>query len=194
MNIKDLDPSLEFSPIWRTPPTGREIIRVGRYSEVEYQSNPPSHVPSAVPIGFKTKVASGRHCIIWYKDKQWYIKDTKSSSSTFLNYIRLSASGKESKPFNIKHRDIIPFGINFQGGENSVSRAAKLRIELYDGLVTRSSESATSIVDFIPSTSATSTQNSDPTTRKLVITFRNSISSLNLYRRLVQKPFAVAHA
>lgn len=126
-------PSLVFSPMGRTLPTGRETIRVGRYSERENQPNPASNVPSAAPIGFKSKVVSRRHCEFWYEDGQWYIKDVKSSSGTFLNHVRLSSPGTESKPFPVKDGDIVQLGIDFKGGEEMIFRCVKIRIELNRG-------------------------------------------------------------
>jgi E3 ubiquitin-protein ligase DMA1/2 len=126
-------PSLVFSPMGRTLPTGREIIRVGRYSERENQPNPASNVPSAAPIGFKSKVVSRRHCEFWYEEGQWYIKDVKSSSGTFLNHVRLSSPGTESKPFPVKDGDIVQLGIDFKGGEEMIFRCVKIRIELNRG-------------------------------------------------------------
>lgn len=43
---------------------------------------------------------------------QFYIKDTKSSNGTFVNENRLSASGEESEPVELKSRDIVQFGVN----------------------------------------------------------------------------------
>jgi E3 ubiquitin-protein ligase DMA1/2 len=126
-------PSLVFSPMNRTLPSGKETIRVGRYSERENQPNPASNVPSAAPIGFKSKVVSRRHCEFWYEDGQWYIKDVKSSSGTFLNHVRLSSPGTESKPFPVKDGDIVQLGIDFKGGEEMIFRCVKIRIELNRG-------------------------------------------------------------
>ena len=126
-------PSLTFAPVSRTLPTGSEIIRVGRYSERESQPNVPHNVPSAAPVGFKSKVVSRRHCEFWYKDGKWYIKDVKSSSGTFLNHIRLSPAGSESKPFPVNDGDIVQLGIDFKGGEEMIFRCVKMRLELNRG-------------------------------------------------------------
>lgn len=45
-----------------------------------------------------------------------YIRDTRSSSGTFLNHVRLSAPNQESKPFQLKDGDIIQLGVDYQGG------------------------------------------------------------------------------
>jgi len=123
-------PSLTFSPISRTLPTGGEIIRVGRYSERDTQPNIPHNAPSAAPVGFKSKVVSRRHCEFWYEDGKWFIKDVKSSSGTFLNHIRLSPPGTESKPFPVNDGDIVQLGIDFKGGEEMIFRCVKMRLEL----------------------------------------------------------------
>lgn len=126
-------PSLTFSPVSRTLPTGSEVIRVGRYSERDNQPNVPPNVPSAAPVGFKSKVVSRRHCEFWYEEGKWYIKDVKSSSGTFLNHIRLSPPGTESKPFPINDGDIVQLGIDFKGGEEMIFRCVKMRLELNRG-------------------------------------------------------------
>ena len=45
-----------------------------------------------------------------------YIRDTRSSSGTFLNHVRLSAPNQESKPFQLKDGDIVQLGVDYQGG------------------------------------------------------------------------------
>ncbi|KAJ4423916.1 hypothetical protein N0V82_001344 [Gnomoniopsis sp. IMI 355080] len=126
-------PSLHFSPIARTLPTGGEIIRVGRYSERDSQPAIPVNVPSSAPVGFKSKVVSRRHCEFWYEEGKWYIKDVKSSSGTFLNHIRLSPPGQESKPFPVNDGDVVQLGIDFKGGEEMIFRCVKMRLELNRG-------------------------------------------------------------
>ena len=126
-------PSLSFSPMSRTLPSGKEVIRVGRYSERENHPPVPTNAPSAAPVGFKSKVVSRRHCEFWFEQNKWYIKDVKSSSGTFLNHIRLSAPGTESKPFPINDGDIVQLGIDFKGGEEMIYRCVKMRIELNRG-------------------------------------------------------------
>ncbi|KAI1306419.1 hypothetical protein F5Y03DRAFT_142031 [Xylaria venustula] len=126
-------PSLSFTPVSRTLPTGKETIKVGRYSERENHASVPINAPSAAPVGFKSKVVSRRHCEFWFEKGKWYIKDVKSSSGTFLNHIRLSAPATESKPFPINDGDIVQLGIDFKGGEEMIYRCVKMRIELNRG-------------------------------------------------------------
>ncbi|KAF2011260.1 hypothetical protein BU24DRAFT_353952 [Aaosphaeria arxii CBS 175.79] len=126
-------PSLQFATITRTLPDESAVIRVGRYSERDNIPDIPANVPSAAAVGFKSKVVSRKHCELWCKDGQWYIKDVKSSSGTFLNHIRLSQPNVESKPFPLKDGDIIQLGIDFRGGEEMIFRCVKIRIECNRG-------------------------------------------------------------
>jgi pSer/pThr/pTyr-binding forkhead associated (FHA) protein len=103
---------------------------VGRYSERETQPNQPANLSTAAPVGFKSKVVSRRHCEFWAQDGEWFIKDVKSSSGTFLNHVRLSSPGTESKPFPVKNGDIVQLGIDFKGGEEMIFRCVKIRIEV----------------------------------------------------------------
>ncbi|KAG9242767.1 hypothetical protein BJ878DRAFT_543948 [Calycina marina] len=126
-------PSLIFNPIQRILPTGREIIRVGRYSERDTHPPPQSNIPSSAPVGFKSKVVSRRHCEFWCQGGSWFVKDAKSSSGTFLNHIRLSSPNTESKPFPVNDGDIVQLGIDFKGGEEMMFRCVKIRISLNKG-------------------------------------------------------------
>ena len=126
-------PSLDFPRISRTLPRSSSIIRVGRYSERDTSQDHSPNAPSDAPVGFKSKVVSRKHCEFFYESGQWYIKDVKSSSGTFLNHIRLSQPGSESKPFPIKDGDVVQLGIDFKGGEEMIFRCVKIRVELNRG-------------------------------------------------------------
>ena len=132
-DLRSARPSLVFSPMARILPTGSETIRVGRYSERDAQPVQPPNIPSAAAVGFKSKVVSRRHCEFWYQEGRWYIKDVKSSSGTFLNHIRLSSPGTESRPFPVNDGDIVQLGIDFKGGEEMIFRCVKIRVELNRG-------------------------------------------------------------
>ena len=130
---RSLRPSLTFPPTTRTLPHEDCVIRVGRYSERDVNPNPSPNTPSAAPVGFKSKVVSRRHCEFWCSQGQWYIKDVKSSSGTFLNHIRLSQPSLESKPFPINDGDVVQLGIDFRGGEEMIFRCVKIRVECNRG-------------------------------------------------------------
>ncbi|KAI1004430.1 hypothetical protein K3495_g3784 [Podosphaera aphanis] len=126
-------PSLVFPPMFRILPSGQEVLRVGRYSEKDLPPTQSTNIPSSAPIGFKSKVVSRRHCEFWWSGGTWYIKDVKSSSGTFLNHIRLSAPGIESRPFPVRDGDIVQLGIDFKGGEEMIFRCVKIKVELNKG-------------------------------------------------------------
>ncbi|KAL2075644.1 hypothetical protein VTL71DRAFT_587 [Oculimacula yallundae] len=126
-------PSLVFPPMSRILPTGKEVIKVGRYSERDSNPVQAANLPSSAPVGFKSKVVSRRHCEFWCSGGRWFIKDVKSSSGTFLNHIRLSSPGTESKPFPVNDGDVVQLGIDFKGGEDMIFRCVKIRVELNKG-------------------------------------------------------------
>ena len=59
---------------------------------------------------FDCKVLSRQHAMIIYEDERFFILDTGSSNGTFVNNIRLSKTGEESKMTEIFTGDIIRFG------------------------------------------------------------------------------------
>lgn len=127
-------PSLSFPIIYRTLPNGSSIVRVGRYSERDNNAADALTNPnSTAPVGFKSKVVSRRHCELWCSNNQWYIKDVKSSSGTFLNHVRLSSPGQESRPYPVNDGDIVQLGIDFKGGEEVIFRCVKIRVECNRG-------------------------------------------------------------
>ncbi|XP_019848758.1 PREDICTED: sarcolemmal membrane-associated protein-like [Amphimedon queenslandica] len=61
---------------------------------------------------FDCRVLSRNHALIWFENGKFFIKDTKSSNGTFVNECRLSPSGEESSPTEMRTRDIVQFGVN----------------------------------------------------------------------------------
>jgi len=85
-------------------------------------------------IAFKSKVVSRGHAEIWCENGgTFFLRDTKSSSGTFLNHIRLSAPGVESRPHRIKDGDVVQLGVDYQGGTEEIYRCVKMRVELNRG-------------------------------------------------------------
>ena len=109
------------------------MVKVGRYSERDNHPSNPDSSPDVLPVGFKSKVVSRRHCEFWCTNGQWFIKDVKSSSGTFLNHVRLSSPGSESRPFPVNDGDVVQLGIDFKGGEEVIFRCVKIRIECNRG-------------------------------------------------------------
>jgi pSer/pThr/pTyr-binding forkhead associated (FHA) protein len=108
--------SLHFDPVDRTL-TSFSVVSVGRFTDRSAVSRP--HDPAR--IAFKSKVVSRGHADIWCDNGgKFFIKDTKSSSGTFLNHIRLSGPGAESRPFPVKDGDILQLGVDYQGGTEEI--------------------------------------------------------------------------
>lgn len=79
-------------------------------------------------VAFQSKVVSRNHAEIWYKDGQLYFRDIGSSSGTFLNKLRLSPSGKESRPYPLRSGDVIQLGIDYHGKKEDIYRCIMMKI------------------------------------------------------------------
>ncbi|GAA6007796.1 hypothetical protein JCM10207_004877 [Rhodosporidiobolus poonsookiae] len=127
--------SLHFDPIERDL-AASAIVRVGRFTD-RHNSSANSQIGTATDparVAFKSKVVSRGHAEIWVDDAgKFYIRDTKSSSGTFLNHIRLSAPNVESRPFSLKDGDVLQLGVDYQGGTEEIYRCVKMRVELNRG-------------------------------------------------------------
>lgn len=124
-------PSLQFDAVTRKLKQQNNIIKVGRYSERDNAAQTDRQ--NVTPVGFKSKVVSRKHCEFWCTQGQWYVKDVKSSSGTFLNHVRLSAPGVESRPYPVNDGDVVQLGIDFKGGEEVIFRCVKIRVECNRG-------------------------------------------------------------
>ncbi|CAO3662387.1 unnamed protein product [Rhizopus microsporus] len=98
------------------------IIRVGRYASNKRDS--------CYFWPFRSKVVSRHHAEICTKQGRVYIRDTRSSSGTFLNNKRLCSAGECSELFELKNNDIIQLGIDYQGGTEEHFRCVRMRIQL----------------------------------------------------------------
>ncbi|EAL19643.1 hypothetical protein CNBG2710 [Cryptococcus deneoformans B-3501A] len=80
---------------------------------------------------FRSKVVSRSHAEIWCEEGgKFYIRDTKSSSGTFLNHIRLSSPNTESRPMMLKDGDVLQLGVDYQGGTEDMFKCIKMRVEV----------------------------------------------------------------
>lgn len=104
---------------------GRQVIKDGQ-QVIKGKQNSEDN------IWFNSKVVSRNHAELWMKDHQIYIRDIGSSSGTFLNKMRLSPSGKESRPYAIKQGDILQFGIDFRGKVEDVYKSVIVKIGFHD--------------------------------------------------------------
>ncbi|KAI8341057.1 hypothetical protein BC941DRAFT_415734 [Chlamydoabsidia padenii] len=116
----DTSRSLVFSVIERDVTDGSPL-KIGRFTD-KYSS--PTR------ITFKSKVVSRGHAEIWTKNGKFYIRDTKSSSGTFLNHVRLSPPNQESRPFLLTDGDVVQLGVDYQGGTEEIYRCVRMRLEI----------------------------------------------------------------
>ena len=80
-------------------------------------------------IAFRSKVVSRAHAELWLgKDGQVYFKDIGSSSGTFLNRLRLSPSGKESRPYPLKSGDTVQLGVDYQGRQEEIYKCVTVKV------------------------------------------------------------------
>jgi pSer/pThr/pTyr-binding forkhead associated (FHA) protein len=83
-------------------------------------------------IWFVSKVVSRIHAELWTREGVVYIKDIGSSSGTFLNKMRLSPSGKESRPYPLKQGDVIQLGIDYKGKPDDIYKSVSVKITFHD--------------------------------------------------------------
>ncbi|KAG2745550.1 SMAD/FHA domain-containing protein, partial [Suillus brevipes Sb2] len=121
----DSNHTFRFEPIFRDLRDGDAPIRIGRFA-----NGSAVNARSTNKIAFDTKVLSRVHAEIWSDNGNIYIRDTKSSSGTFLNSLRLSPAGSESVPHKLKDGDIVQLGIDYQGGMEDIWKSVKIRIEV----------------------------------------------------------------
>ncbi|CEG73672.1 hypothetical protein RMATCC62417_09006 [Rhizopus microsporus] len=120
-SIENPSRSLIFSIIERDLEAGK-VIKIGRFTD---KSSVQNH------ISFKSKVVSRSHCEVWLNHEgKVLLKDTKSSSGTFVNHVRLSPANQESRPVEIRDGDLVQLGVDYQGGFEEIYRAVKMRFEV----------------------------------------------------------------
>ena len=119
---------LYFAPVIRKIKPEKSIS-IGRYTD---KNRAAAHAPqgSSSPIVFKSKVVSRTHALFQCNEEgQWFIKDCKSSSGTFLNHIRLSPASQELALTPLVDGDIVQLGMDYRGGTEEVYRCVKMRCE-----------------------------------------------------------------
>lgn len=127
----DTHRSLHFVPISRDVREGDPPLRIGRFTDRSGNNVAAANATGSNKLAFKSKVVSRAHAEIWCEaGGKFFIKDTKSSSGTFLNHIRLSPPNTESKPYPIKDGDVLQLGVDYQGGTEDIYKCVKMRIEM----------------------------------------------------------------
>lgn len=128
IDYSSMGSGLYFGPLIRRVKPNNQIP-IGRYTE---KNKSAAHAPqgSSSPIVFKSKVVSRSHALFFCNEEgQWFVKDCKSSSGTFLNHIRLSKASEELTLMPLIDGDIIQLGMDYRGGTEEVYRCVKMRCE-----------------------------------------------------------------
>ncbi|CAK5276770.1 unnamed protein product [Mycena citricolor] len=92
--------SLRFDPITRELRGSDPALRIGRFTDRSGIGIAAVNALSTNKIAFKSKVVSRAHAEVWVEEGQesgpkFFIRDTKSSSGTFLNHVRLSPANTD---------------------------------------------------------------------------------------------------
>ena len=123
--------SLRFDAISRDLKEGDPSLRIGRFTDRSGMGLAAVNALGSNKLAFRSKVVSRAHAEIWVESGgRFFVKDTKSSSGTFLNHVRLSLANTESRPFQIKDGDILQLGVDYQGGAEDIYKSVKIKIEL----------------------------------------------------------------
>ncbi|KAF8625879.1 hypothetical protein AX15_005152 [Amanita polypyramis BW_CC] len=123
--------SLRFEAITRDLCESDPALRIGRFTDRSGMGLSAVNALGSNKLAFKSKVVSRAHAEIWAeKGGKFFIRDTKSSSGTFLNHIRLSLANQESRPFQLKDGDILQLGVDYQGGAEDIYKSVKIRVEV----------------------------------------------------------------
>ena len=113
-------PSLNFDPITVDVKEGDAPLSIGR-----------ERARDSADIAFKSQVVSRAHAEIWVESGgKLFIRDTGSSSGTFINSSRLSPSGEESQPFQLRDDDDLRFGITCNGGFEDSHKCIMIHVEM----------------------------------------------------------------
>ncbi|KIJ60853.1 hypothetical protein HYDPIDRAFT_31900 [Hydnomerulius pinastri MD-312] len=122
--------TLRFEPITRDLKDDDPPLRIGRFTDRSGIGLNAANQLSSNKLAFKSKVVSRSHAEIWLESGKFFIKDTKSSSGTFLNHLRLSPAGHESRPYQLRDGDILQLGVDYQGGSEDIYKSVKIRMEV----------------------------------------------------------------
>lgn len=123
--------SLKFDAIARDLKEGDPALRIGRFTDRSGLGLAAVNALGSNKLAFKSKVVSRAHAEIWVEQgSRFLVRDTKSSSGTFLNHVRLSPANTESRPFEIKDGDVLQLGVDYQGGTEDIYKSVKIKIEI----------------------------------------------------------------
>ena len=122
---------MRFDPIIRDVREADSPLRIGRFTDRTGLGLAAANAMGSNKLAFKSKVVSRAHAEIWVESGgRFFIKDTKSSSGTFLNHVRLSAANMESVPKELRDGDLLQLGVDYQGGAEDIYKCVKIKVEV----------------------------------------------------------------
>ncbi|EDR02899.1 uncharacterized protein LACBIDRAFT_308099 [Laccaria bicolor S238N-H82] len=93
---------------------GNLPLRIGQLSDPSGIGLTAVNVLDLNKLAFTLRVVSCVHADIWVEPgAKFYMKDTESSTGTFLNNVRLSPVNTELRPYQIKDGDILQLGMDY---------------------------------------------------------------------------------
>jgi pSer/pThr/pTyr-binding forkhead associated (FHA) protein len=122
--------TLRFEPITRDLKDDDPPLRIGRFTDRSGIGLNAANLLSSNKLAFKSKVVSRSHAEIWFEAGKFFIRDTKSSSGTFLNHLRLSPAGNESRAYQLRDGDVLQLGVDYQGGSEDIYKSVKIKVEV----------------------------------------------------------------
>jgi pSer/pThr/pTyr-binding forkhead associated (FHA) protein len=127
----DTRSSFRFDAISLDLKEGDPSLRIGRFTRSD-KALAAVNALDFNKLGFRSVVVSRVHAEIWVESGgRVFVKDTKSSSGTFLNDVRLSITKTESTPFQIKDGDILQLGVDcLVKGAEVIYKSVRIKIEL----------------------------------------------------------------
>ena len=122
---------MRFDPIIRDVREADSPLRIGRFTDRTGLGLAAANAMGSNKLAFKSKVVSRAHAEIWVESGgRFFIKDTKSSSGTFLNHVRLSAANMESVPKELRDGDLLQLGVDYQGGAEDIYKCVKIKVQV----------------------------------------------------------------
>jgi pSer/pThr/pTyr-binding forkhead associated (FHA) protein len=90
------------------------VTNRGKKVTIGRKNDDPLNPPQGDFFAYNSRVVSRLHAEIWFVGHCFHIRDLRSTSGTFLNAMRLSEPGKESRPFKIVSGDVVQFGVDLR--------------------------------------------------------------------------------
>ncbi|KAF9068165.1 hypothetical protein BDP27DRAFT_1327717 [Rhodocollybia butyracea] len=138
--VSDPEPrrSLQFDAITRDMHVGDPALQIGRFmGDLLNGSGVINNDPRLFKLTFESIVVSRAHAELWVEAgppsalgaaaPKLFIRDTKSSTGTFLNGIRLESP---SHPYQLKDGDLLQLGESYRGESDDIYKCVRIRIEL----------------------------------------------------------------